>query len=110
MLSPAFDADFACFGRISAANQYHTSEDFPGDYPANVARTTADSNAQDSEVWSRGGSCIVGPLGQILAGPLWDEEGIVYAEIDLDDRLGALLDFDPVGHYSRDNMLQLVVK
>lgn len=39
------------------------------------------SNEASPEVWSRGGSCIVGPLGEVLAGPLWDEEGILYANV-----------------------------
>lgn len=34
-----------------------------------------------AEVWSRGGSCIVGPLGEVLAGPLWDQEGIIFADV-----------------------------
>jgi nitrilase len=38
------------------------------------------------EVWSRGGSCIIGPLGEVLAGPLWDEAGIIYAEVSMKDR------------------------
>jgi nitrilase len=33
--------------------------------------------------WSRGGSCIVSPLGIVLAGPLWDKEGIITAEVRL---------------------------
>lgn len=44
---------------------------------------------------------IVGPLGDVLAGPLWDEAGILVAEIDLDEIARAKFDFDPVGHYSR---------
>ncbi|WVF72183.1 hypothetical protein IAT40_006995 [Kwoniella sp. CBS 6097] len=83
-------------------NQYHTSKDYPEDYPA------VDVNKE--EVWSRGGSCIVSPLGEVLAGPLWDKEGIVYAEIGVDSLAGAKLDFDPVGHYARGSLLTELVK
>ena len=44
---------------------------------------------------------IVGPLGDILAGPLFDKEGILVAEVDRRDITRAKYDFDPVGHYSR---------
>ncbi|WVQ98760.1 hypothetical protein IAU59_005891 [Kwoniella sp. CBS 9459] len=87
---------------VVSANQFHTSKDYPEDYPA------VDANKE--EVWSRGGSCIVSPLGEILAGPLWDKEGIIYAEIDVDSLAGAKLDFDPVGHYARGNLLTELVK
>lgn len=56
-----------------------------------------------------GRSVIVGPLGEILAGPLLDEEGILTADIDTDDILGAKLDFDPVGHYARPDLFSLRV-
>ncbi len=70
--------------RCSSANQYHTSADFPEDYPPNLSRTSATGKGNDvqtDEVWSRGGSCMVNPLGEVLAGPLWDEEGIIYADV-----------------------------
>lgn len=44
---------------------------------------------------------IVDPLGNILAGPLYDAPGILVAEVDLNDIQRAKFDFDPVGHYSR---------
>ena len=51
------------------------------------------------EVMSRGGSVVVGPLGGLIAGPLWDEEGILYADINLDEVVKSKMDFDVVGHY-----------
>jgi len=60
-------------------------------------------------VISRGGSCIIGPLGQILAGPDFDGETILTAEIDRAEIARSRLDFDAVGHYARPDVFQLVV-
>lgn len=56
-----------------------------------------------------GGSMIVGPLGDVLAGPLENDAGLVTAEIDTDDLIGARYDFDVVGHYSRPDVFSLRV-
>ncbi|MGY3206161.1 nitrilase [Streptomyces sp. TE5632] len=56
-----------------------------------------------------GGSVIVSPLGDVLAGPLRDGEGILTAELDLDDLARARFDFDPVGHYARPDVFTLHV-
>lgn len=58
---------------------------------------------------SRGNSLIVGPHGNILAGPLVGEEGIVTAELDASEARASRHGFDPVGHYSRAEVLQLRV-
>ena len=58
---------------------------------------------------SKGNSTIVGPNGEILAGPLIGEEGIVYAEIDATRARATRFKFDPVGHYSRPDVFQLTV-
>jgi nitrilase len=58
---------------------------------------------------SRGLSTIVGPEGQILAGPLVEQEGILYAEIDVSKARSTRFQFDPVGHYSRPDVFQLTV-
>lgn len=57
----------------------------------------------------RGGSVIVSPLGDRLAGPLYDQEGLISAQIDLDDLVRARYDLDPVGHYSRPDIFKLSV-
>src|SRR5262245_40418477 len=57
----------------------------------------------------RGGSCIVGPLGQVLAGPKWDEECILIADLDRAELARSKFDFDAVGHYSRPDIFQLKV-
>ena len=57
-----------------------------------------------------GNSCIVGPNGKIIAGPLKAEEGILYADIDLKDIISAKRMFDVVGHYSRPDVFDFKVK
>jgi nitrilase len=67
----------------------------------------ADLSSQD--VLIRGGSCIIGPLGQILAGPKYGEECILTADLDLAELPRAKFDFDVVGHYARPDVFRLVV-
>ena len=60
-------------------------------------------------VLGRGGSAILAPDGSYLAGPLYDEEGILYAELDPVRLLAERQRFDPVGHYHRPDVLRLGV-
>jgi nitrilase len=89
-----------CF--VISSNQFCRRSDYPADYPSELP-------SEPEAVVSRGGSCIVDPLGNVLAGPLWDREGIITAEIDLRVVTRALYDFDPVGHYSRPDVFSLTV-
>jgi nitrilase len=57
----------------------------------------------------RGGSVIISPMGEIIAGPLYNEEGLISAEIDLNDIVKARYDMDPTGHYSRPDIFKLIV-
>lgn len=57
----------------------------------------------------RGGSCIISPMGKVLAGPVYGEDVLLTAEIDLNDIPRAQMDFDPVGHYARPDVFQLAV-
>lgn len=56
-----------------------------------------------------GGGCsaIIGPNGEFLGGPLYDQEGIVYADINLEHIIEAKLRHDVLGHYSRFDVLSL---
>ena len=63
--------------------------------------------ADGDELIGRGGSAIVGPAGGYLAGPLWDEEGILYAELDPELLYEERQRFDPAGHYHRPDVLRL---
>jgi nitrilase len=56
-----------------------------------------------------GDSVIVAPGGSIVAGPLHDELGVLYAELDLERVGSARRSLDIVGHYSRPDIFQLHV-
>ena len=89
-----------CF--VFSCNQFTRRGDFPADYRA-VQGDDPDT------VISEGGSCIVSPLGEILAGPDYDGECILTAEIDLAEIARGKYDFDVVGHYARPDVFRLVV-
>jgi nitrilase len=76
---------------------------YPEDFPLA-------SELEGAGVLGRGGSAIVAPDGSYLAGPLYDEEGILYAEVDRSRLLAERQRFDPVGHYSRPDVLELTVR
>jgi nitrilase len=65
--------------------------------------------AADDTVLMRGGSVIISPAGRILAGPVYGEDALLTAEIDLDEIPRMQMDFDPVGHYARPDVFQLRV-
>ena len=75
------------------------------DLSAEFATTFGDPSA----IVCRGGSVIVDPFGEILAGPLYDEAGLLVEEIDLDQITRGRYDFDPAGHYSRPDIFTLSV-
>jgi nitrilase len=56
-----------------------------------------------------GGSVIIGPMGDVLAGPLKNAAGLLTAEIDTDELVRARYDYDVVGHYARPDVFELVV-
>ncbi len=65
--------------------------------------------ADGDDLVGRGGSAILGPDGAYLAGPLWDEEGILYAELDPQWLYEARQRFDPAGHYHRPDVFRFEV-
>jgi nitrilase len=93
-------AEGRCF--VLSTNQFAKRQHYPADY---VSSLPNDPEA----IVCRGGACIVSPFGDLLAGPLWDKEGILTAEIDFREIPKAQFDFDPVGHYSRPDIFTLSV-
>jgi len=82
---------------VASVPQYIPRSAFPDDFPAELP---------DEDVFGRGGAAIVEPVqGEIIAGPLYDREGIVTAECDLRKGLYAKRWFDSAGHYSREDVL-----
>jgi nitrilase len=65
--------------------------------------------AEGDEIVGGGGSAILAPDGSYLAGPLWNEEGILYAELDPQLMYRARQRFDPAGHYHRPDLLRLQI-
>ncbi len=66
--------------------------------------------ADGPELLGRGGSAILAPDGTYLAGPLWDEEGVLVAELDPERLYAERQRFDPAGHYHRPDVLSLRVR
>jgi len=81
---------------------YQVSDAYPDDFPL---RAELDGVG----TLGRGGSAILAPDGSYLAGPLYDEEGILYAELDPSRLLAERQRFDPAGHYHRPDVLRLGV-
>ena len=88
-----------CF--VLSASQFARRSDYPDDYP--VAADGPDA------VLIGGGSVIVDPLGQVLAGPARDGEEVLVADLDLGAIDRAVLDLDVVGHYARPDIFRLEV-
>jgi nitrilase len=82
---------------VVSVPQYIPAAAFPDDFPLPLP--------EGVDVFGRGGAAIVAPSGEVVAGPLYDEEGIVTADCDLRTGLRAKRWFDSVGHYSREDVL-----
>jgi nitrilase len=89
-----------CF--VLGCNQFAVRGDYPADYPAIQGNDPA-------TIMSRGGSCIIDPLGRILAGPDFVGSTILVADLDLEEIVRGKFDFDVVGHYARPDVFRLTV-
>jgi nitrilase len=90
-----------CF--VLSAIQYLTKSMYPGDLACQSELDSA------PDVLCAGGSAIVTPLGDYVAGPFYGGEGIVYGDVDLEAIARSRFDFDTCGHYSRPDVFELVV-
>ena len=90
-----------CF--VLGCNQYVHRDMYPDDL-----ETQEELDAWP-EVLCRGGSAIYGPLGESLAGPLWEEEGILIADLDMSAIARSKFDFDVTGHYARPDVFKLEI-
>lgn len=95
----------ACEGRcfVLGCNQYFEKSMLPSDF-----RTHPELTAQP-DVMCRGGSAIISPTGEVIAGPLYGEEGILIADLDMDALKRSRMDFDVIGHYARPDVFQFEV-
>ncbi|MBI5304396.1 MAG: carbon-nitrogen hydrolase family protein [Chloroflexi bacterium] len=90
-----------CF--VLGCNQFVAKAMYPTDLPCYDELTNL------PDVMCRGGSAIISPMGRAIAGPLFDQEGILYAELDRTLVSQSKFDFDAVGHYARPDVFQLHV-
>lgn len=58
----------------------------------------------------RGGSCIIDPYGHYVTEPVWDEETVIYADLDMELPAACKMEHDAVGHYARPDVLKLIVE
>lgn len=82
---------------VVSVPQFIPASAFPSDFPVSIPEGVG--------VLGRGGVCIVSPGGGVIAGPLYDEVGIVTADCDLREALHAKRYFDVAGHYGRADVL-----
>jgi nitrilase len=90
-----------CF--VLGCNQFVTKSMYPADLEGREELNDL------PEVMCRGGSVIVSPLGQVLAGPLFDREGILTAELDMGEVVRGRFDLDVTGHYNRPDLFHFEV-
>jgi nitrilase len=95
----------ACEGRcfVLGCNQFMTLDMFPKDLEL------LEELKGQPEIICRGGSAIISPMGEVLAGPLYDQEGVLYADLNMAEIAQGKFDFDVVGHYARADVFKLVV-
>ena len=95
----------ACEGRcfVLGCNQFVTKDMYPADL------SMVEELAPLPDIICRGGSVIISPMGAVVAGPLFDQEGVLYADLDLGEVARGKLDLDVVGHYARPDVFQLIV-
>ena len=87
---------------VVSPSHFQRASSYPEDFPLRA-------ELEGHDVIGRGGSAILAPDGSYLAGPLYDEEGVLYAELDPALLRAERQRFDPAGHYHRPDVLRLKV-
>ena len=77
-------------------------------YPQDLHEKSAIDRLPD--IVCRGGSCVIDPFGHYLTEPIWDEETILYADLDMNLPTSCKMEHDAIGHYSRPDVLELIVQ
>ncbi|KAL0681520.1 hypothetical protein Bca4012_048367 [Brassica carinata] len=95
-----------CF--VLSANQFCRRKDYPP--PPEYTFSGSEESLTPDSVVCAGGSSIISPLGIVLAGPNYEGEALISADLDLGDIARAKFDFDVVGHYSRPEVFSLNIK
>ena len=90
-----------CF--VLGCNQYVDKSMYPTDLIG------IEDLKDQPDIICRGGSTIISPMGGVLAGPLYDKEGILYADLDRGEIARSKMDFDVVGQYARPDVFRLIV-
>jgi len=95
----------ACEGRcfVLGCNQFVTKDMYPEDLPG------IEEIENLPNIMCRGGSAIISPFGEVLAGPLYDREDFLLAELDLSEVVKSKFDLDVTGHYARNDIFQLSI-
>jgi nitrilase len=93
----------ACEGRcfVLGSNQFTTRSHYPEDLRGQLE--------SQPEILCRGGSVVVSPFGEVIAGPLYDQEGTLFADLDLGEVVRGRFDLDVVGHYARPDVFRLLI-
>ncbi|XP_024996843.1 bifunctional nitrilase/nitrile hydratase NIT4A [Cynara cardunculus var. scolymus] len=95
-----------CF--VLSANQFCRRKDYPA--PPEYVFSGTEEDLTPESVVCAGGSVIISPSGTVLAGPNYDGEALITADLDLGEIARAKFDFDVVGHYARPEVLSLMVR
>jgi nitrilase len=88
---------------VVAPSHFQRAESYPDDFPLHELLDGVD-------LLGRGGSAILGPDGGYLAGPLYGEEGVLYADLEPDRLYEERQRFDPAGHYNRPELLRFELR
>ncbi|MEZ4974268.1 MAG: carbon-nitrogen hydrolase family protein [Cyclobacteriaceae bacterium] len=94
----------ACEGRcyVLGCNQYVTKDQYPESMQKELGN--------QPDLMCSGDSAIVSPMGNVIAGPLFGKEGILYADISHREVVKAKMDFDVIGHYARPDIFEFKIK